>query len=257
MKSIKDRLYVATFSKDALRVARENQLNIEADHTCMSYLLDEENQAQLKAEIKNDLEEAKCEKVIFHGPFTEIHPAAIDHRIVSAGMKRLEEAFSVVKEFGCNRMVVHSGYIPFIYIKEWQVEKSISFWQEFMKDKPADFNIYVENVLEDEPYMMADMMKGIEDPRIKLCLDVGHANALTKEVSIYRWVEVLGPFIGHFHLHNNYGDGDTHQEIGQGSIDFDRLFAVIEEFCSKDVTFTIESRDCEQSVKWLKERGYI
>lgn len=48
-----------------------------------------------------------------------------------------------------------------------------------MASKPADFRLYIENVLEDEPFMLTNMMKKISDPRIGLCLDTGHANAMT------------------------------------------------------------------------------
>ncbi len=257
MKSMKERIYIATFGENAIQVAKENQLNIEVNQTCISYLLDDDNFAKTMADIKKDIEESGSKELIFHGPFTEIHPAAIDHRIVEAGRKRLEEAYSMVKAFSCKKMVVHTGYIPFIYIKSWQVEKSLQFWQDFMKDKPEDFNIYVENVLEDEPYTLAQMMEAMDDSRIKLCLDVGHANAMTKDVDIYEWVRVLGKYIGHFHIHNNYGDGDDHLTLGEGTIDYQRLFDLIQQCCYPGVTFTIESRQCQGSVDWLKEKGYI
>ncbi|MFR8854973.1 MAG: hypothetical protein ACLVHQ_08755 [Oscillospiraceae bacterium] len=89
-------------------------------------------------------------------------------------------------------MVVHNGWLPFIYFKEWQSENGALFWQDFMADKPEDFSIYIENVLEDEPYMMKDMMSRITDDRIKICLDTGHANAMTSEdISVEKWIEVL------------------------------------------------------------------
>lgn len=259
-EKLNDRIYVATFSQDALKVARENGLNLELDHTCISYMLDEENQIQLVEDIQKDLTEAFPSgqgNILFHGPFTEIHPAAIDHRIVEAGRVRLEEAYKIIEKFGAKDMVVHSGYVPFIYIKEWQVERSVEFWQNFMKDKPADFNIYVENVLEDEPYTLAKMMEAIDDERIKICLDIGHANAMTKDVDTYQWIKVLGPHIGHFHLHSNKGDGDSHLSLGQGNLDFEKIFETIDTYCKKEVAFTLECRDCKASVEWLKEHGYI
>lgn len=197
-------------------------------------------------------------RIIVHGPFTEIYPAAIDYRALEFGRRRLEEAFQVCQSIGAEGMVVHSGYVPFIYFKEWQAEKSALFWQDFMADKPADFRIFVENVLEDEPYMIANMMKQISDPRIRLCLDVGHAAAAGKGmIPIEEWIQVLGPYLGHFHLHNNYGDRDSHSAFGDGTMDFHRIFSAIETCCGDDVTFTIESRDCTGSVRWLVENGYL
>ena len=86
-----------------------------------------------------------------------------------------------------------------------------------MEDKPEDFIVCVENVLEDEPYMLLDMMKQISDPRVKLCLDIGHAHAMTSaDIPAEKWIQVLGPHIAHFHLHNNDGSGDSHRPLARG-----------------------------------------
>lgn len=257
MKDLKNRVFIATFSKDAIDVIRDNQLNIEINDTCISEALDRENMANTRRTIRQEILESEAGEVIFHGPFTEIHPGAIDHRIVEAGRKRLEEAYELMRDIGSKKMVVHTGWIPFIYFPNWQVEKSIAFWKSFMEDKPKDFHIYIENVLEDEPNMLKEIVEGVADERVKICLDIGHANAMTKGLDVYRWVEFMGKDIGHFHIHNNYGEEDDHLELGDGSLDFEKIFDVIENYCNDDVTFTIESRDCAGSVKWLKERGYI
>ena len=137
MKDMRERLFIATFSSGAIDSIRENRLNIEINHTCISEDLDPENRTRLLASIKSDIAESGARRVIVHGPFTELYPAAIDYRAV-------EFAASAS---GAESMVVHSGYIPFIYFKEWQAEKSADFWQKFMADKPLDFCLYVENVL--------------------------------------------------------------------------------------------------------------
>ena len=258
MKDMRERLFIATFSSGAIDSIRENRLNIEINHTCISEDLDPENRTRLLASIKSDIAESGARRVIVHGPFTELYPAAIDYKAVEFAMERLEQGYQAASASGAESMVVHSGYIPFIYFKEWQAEKSADFWQKFMADKPLDFCLYVENVLEDEPYMLADMMKQIKDPRIGICLDVGHALAAGRSaVPIEKWIEVLGPHIGHFHIHNNNGEGDTHSPLGHGLLDFHSIFAAAEDYCRPEVTFTIESRDCAESVEWLIDHGYL
>ena len=155
-------------------------------------------------------------------------------------------------------MVVHNGWLPFIYFKEWQAEKGAEFWMDYIEDKPADFRIYVENVLEDEPYMMADMMKNIDDPRIRLCLDVGHAHAVTSaDIPVETWIEVLSPWLGHFHLHNNDGAGDQHNIFTEGTMDMDKILRTIQANCCKDVTFTIEAKEAVACAEWLKTQGWL
>lgn len=258
MLNLKDKLYIATFQNNAIEVAKKYGLGIEYNHPCISKDLDSENREHLLGTMSRDFEESGAKAAVLHGPFTEIIPAGIDYRIREAGRQRLEEAYALCRALDVKKMIVHNGWIPFMYFKEWQAEKGAEFWQDFMKDKPDDFSICVENILEDEPYMMKAMMENITDERIKLCLDTGHANAVTsKDIPVEKWIEVLGPYIGHFHLHNNDGDGDSHGAFDKGSLDMMSIFKVIEENCNKDITYTIEARECEACVKWLIDKGLV
>ena len=223
---MRNKLFIATFSEDALNVAKNFGVGLEINHTCISEDLDPSNRRNLLEQIREDIAAAGVSEpsgLFLHGPFTEIHPAAIDYRARQLGMERLNEAYEAAAALGINRMVVHTGWLPFIYFKGWQAEKGAEFWQKFMSDKPSDFRIYVENVLEDEPYMMLD----------------------------------LGTHIGHFHLHNNDGTGDSHSAFDRGSMDMNSIFSAIDDFCEDDVTLTIEARDARACLEWLHSRKYI
>ena len=261
MEILKDRLFIATFSNDAAETARAYSLGLEINHTCISEALDPPSRSALLAEIRGDMAKSGADvpqKLILHGPFTEIHPAAIDYRMRELGMQRLNEAYEVAAALGVTRMVVHTGWLPFIYFKSWQAEKGAQFWQTFLEDKPADLRIYVENVLEDEPYMLAEMMRQIEDPRIRLCLDVGHANTMTGEnLPVTEWIRVLGPYLAHFHLHNNDGSGDSHAAFADGSMDMREILDTIADRCARDVTFTIEAREPLPCLAWLEANQFL
>lgn len=258
MTNIKDRLYIATFQKNAIATALAYGVGIEYNHACISEALDPANRERLLSEMRCDFIKSGSLRAVLHGPFTEIYPAGIDRRARMMAKERLEEAYEVCAAIDVNDMVVHNGWLPFIYFKEWQAEKGADFWQDFMADKPTDFNIYIENVLEDEPYMFRDMMSKISDKRIKLCLDIGHANAMTqKDIAVERWIEILAPYIGHFHLHNNYGDRDSHGSFESGAMNMISIFDTIENCCDSNVTFTIEAFECLECMKWLSKYGYI
>lgn len=274
MFNIKDRLYIATFQQDATAVAAEYGLGLEINHTCISEDLDPDKRPALLENINRDLDASgRFLMPLLHGPFTEIYPAAIDYRARKMAAERLEEAFEVCRCAGSKKMIVHTGWLPFIYFKDWQAEKGARFWHDFMADKPEDFTLLVESVLEDEPYMLIDFMAHIAElsackdgfiadgavsKRIKLCLDVGHANAMTgADLPVERWIELLGGLIGHFHLHNNDGTADTHSAFDEGAMDMDSVLSAIREHCSDDVTFTIEARDCRSCAEWLASHGYI
>lgn len=255
---MRERLYIATYAENAEEVIRQNGLNVELDDLCYSASLDRENEEDTLKRMKAEITETEAERAIVHGPFTEIIPASIDHRAVELGMERLNEAFRLAERAGVKRMVVHSGYVPLLYFRQWHIEKSCAFWRAFMEDKPKDFHIYIENVFEDEPAVMRELVESIDDPRVKLCLDVGHASAAAgPDCDIFHWIEVLAPYIGHFHLHNNDGKEDLHAPLSEGVLDMEQILRCIEERCAEDVTLTIESRTCQSGVGWLKEKGFL
>ncbi len=274
MFNIKDKLYIATFQQDAAAVAAEYGLGLEINHTCISEDLDPDKRRRLIDSISRDLHVSGGHLVpLVHGPFTEIYPAAIDRRARDMAAERLEEAYGVCRAIGSQKMIVHTGWLPFIYFKEWQAEKGARFWHGFMAHKPEDFGLLVENVLEDEPYMLLDFMMRVAEisagsdgfipdgsvsKRIRLCLDIGHAHAMTgPDMPVEKWIEILGGLIGHFHLHNNDGTADTHSAFDRGSMDMESVFSAIREHCSPDVTFTIEAGDCRACAEWLSSHGYI
>lgn len=253
-----NRIYVATFSEGAIEAIRDNNLNIELNHVCISEMLDEVNVENTLSEMKRDIRESQADHVIVHGPFTEICPASIDHLAVDIGILRLNQAYEVCKRLGVNRMVVHTGFLPFIYYPEWHLEKSIDFWNRFLEDKDEDFHLIIENVFEDNPYMMTELLEKLNDKRAEICFDIGHANAVNKSgKSICEWIEIMGHYISHFHLHNNDGSADQHGGFAKGTMDMREVLKTIDGFCNPNTTMTIEGRKCKDSIIWLKERGYI
>lgn len=250
------KVFVATYSTDALSAIRKYNTGIELNDFCYSENLDADKIDKTFGYIEKELEQSGADDIIIHGPFTEIIPASIDHRAVEFGMNRLEECYSAARKLGVNRMVVHSGFMPLLYFKEWNHEKSVYFWRKFMSDKPENFTIYIENVFEDEPLMMKAIIEELNDPRIKICLDVGHANAVKlPEYPVVRWIEILGEHIGHFHLHNNDGEHDLHLALTQGDMDMDSVMDAIARYCDPQVTMTIESRVLGDSIPWLMEKN--
>ncbi len=251
---MKDRIYVATFAEDAKEVIKACGVNVEFNHICISDCLDEENIEETIFEMKKYWKDCEAQSAVIHGPFTEIIPAGIDHRMVEAGLERLNEAYEVCKELGVNRMVVHTGFVPLMYHKVWHLEKSADFWKKFLEDKSEDFNLLIENVFEDEPYMMKDLIDMINDPRAEICLDIGHANAMSGEdMDVEQWIEVLGRRISHVHIHNNNGFSDEHNHIDCGSLCWKTVLKKLEQYAKEDFTVTIECRDAKGNTELLAE----
>ncbi len=73
-KHMKDQIYVATFSENAIDVIRENGFNIELNDLCISENLDPEKVRDTMEEMKREITASGADKAIIHGPFTEIIP---------------------------------------------------------------------------------------------------------------------------------------------------------------------------------------
>ena len=249
---MKDQIYIATFSENAIEVIDRYGFNIELNDLCISESLDHDQVRDTMKRMKREIAASGAKQAIIHGPFTEIIPASIDHRAVELGLNRLNEAHGVADKLGINRMVVHSGHMPLLYFKEWHRDKSLYFWKAFMQDKPEDFIIYIENVFEDEPLMLKEIIEELDDSRIQICLDVGHANAATcDDYDIHDWIRILGPMIGHLHLHNNDGKEDLHGPLHAGVMDMSAVLDSVKTYCRQDVTMAIESRACASSAEWI------
>lgn len=262
MKS--DNIFVATFSNDALNVAKDFSFGLEINDLCISSNLNIESREVVIDRIRREIEAVYGEdwfsldcnerrKVIFHGPFTELTPAAIDNRAIDLMETRYKETLDIARVFGVKDIVLHDGYIPLIYQKSWHIKKSVEFWKRFLESETDDFTFYIENVFDDEPLTLTEIIDKVDRDNFKICLDVGHANCMTKDYSVEDWIEVMGERIGHFHLHNNDKLGDQHSTFNEGSMDMAGILSLCDQKCSKKVTFTLESRDARPDANFLQK----
>lgn len=157
-----------------------------------------------------------------HGPFFDLSPASFDSCIRKVTMQRFNTVYAIAKKLGAAHIVFHTGFLPQVFYPEGWLSQSIPFWQEFMKDKDDSIAIYLENVFETDYKPLLEVLKSIQHPSFSCCLDVGHVNAYSP-LSIEEWLSALGPYIGHFHLHNNDSHADAHQSLLTGTLNFTAL----------------------------------
>ena len=243
----KTRIYVSTTASDAHTVAEQCGLGIEIAEYCTAWNMDDKfREVHPKVLEKIDGISHK----VLHAPFNELFPCAIDHRARELAAERYRQAISLAKDYGATKVIVHGGYNPWIYFPVWYVGESIKFWKAFLQEDPG-VEIVLENVLETEPQWLLDIVKGVEDPCLRLCLDVGHVNAYSK-IPVMDWLKVWAPYLSHFHIHNNDGSWDTHSALDCGTIPMRELLKQAENLCP-NATFSLELMEAEPSVCWLLE----
>ena len=247
----KENLYLSTIASDAVPMAKEYGIHLEIAEYCTAWNMDDEFTAtDASVQVKLD----GIERKVLHAPFNELFPCAIDRKARALAADRYRQAIELAKRYGSTKVIIHGGYNPWIYYPVWYVEQSILFWKEFLKEDPG-VEIVLENVLETEPQWLLDIVKGVDDPRLKLCLDIGHVNAYSK-IPLMDWLESWTPYLSHFHVHNNDGSRDQHNELNDGTIPMKEFLIRAEELCP-NATFTFELMKDEPSIKWLAENGLI
>lgn len=244
---IKDKLYLSTIDANAQKIARGHGVGLEIAEYCTAWNMDEKFR-ETDSVVRHKL--TGIPNRILHAPFNELFPCAIDKKARALAADRFRQAIAIAKCYGATKVVIHGGYNPRIYYPVWYMEQSILFWKEFLKDDPG-VEIVLENVLEEIPDMLLEIVKGVAHPQLRLCLDVGHVNAYS-QIPVTEWVEQWAPYLSHFHIHNNDGSWDSHSALMEGSIPMAQLFATIAEKCP-NATITLELLQAEQSVRWLLE----
>lgn len=242
-----DRIYLSTIDPAAGDVARHYDLGIEIAEFCTAWNMDRELPA-----VEKTLEETLTgiSRRVLHGPFNELFPCAIDPKARQLAAFRFSQAAALAQVYGAGKLVLHGGFNPQMYYPQWYVEQSILFWREFLTKLPDGLTVCVENVLEPAPDMLLDIVRGVEDSRLRLCLDVGHVNAYSK-IPAKTWIEESGEYLSHLHIHNNDGSWDTHSALYEGTLPIRELLEIA--MGQEGVTATLELPDCLPSVKWLLE----
>ncbi|MGE4352782.1 MAG: sugar phosphate isomerase/epimerase family protein [Oscillospiraceae bacterium] len=252
-RNIRDRLYISTVASDAVVMAKEYGLGLEIADFCVAANMDESFEPYGRYGVEKMDHGGE---MTFHFPFAELCPCAIDPLVRAVTRQRHEQALSLALSHGIAKMIVHAGYIPLVYYPEWFIAESIKYWHDFLMDRPGNIDICLENVMEGDPQMLSDIVKGVDDPRLRICLDVGHASHSVSDTPLDVWIDTLAGYITHVHLHNNDRNVDRHWELGRGTIPMEETICRLIDACPA-ASFTVECMEAAPSVKWLSEKGFL
>ena len=244
-----DRLYLSTIDPEAGKLARAFGLGIEIADYCTAMNMDDNFEAT-DAALREQL--SGIARRLFHGPFNELFPCAIDPLARRLAAFRYDQALRLSQRYGAAKLILHGGYSPRLYFPCWYVEQSVLFWREFLDLHPGNYEICLENVMEEEPELLRSIVSQVDDPRLGLCLDVGHVNVYSR-IPAEKWLACWGEFLSHAHLHNNDGTADTHSALHQGSLPM----ALLIDALPSAATATLELPQIGENIQWLKTQGIL
>lgn len=222
-------------------------------------LLDDEDTLRRRIELYMP-HAAKKQGDNLHGVFYDICLNSFDRQIRMISEKRVDLSMEIAHKLSCDKVIFHTnfipGFIPGFYIKAW-VEKNAAYYRKICAAYP-EMTVCVENMFDFDPDMITRLAEEMADvDNFGVCFDIAHINVHDGKCD--DWASRLSKHIKHLHINDNDGVADLHLPVGDGNVDWEDFFGVMDEY---DIStgLLIEVRaldDFEKSMKYLTEMGFI
>ncbi|MGM0396853.1 MAG: sugar phosphate isomerase/epimerase family protein [Bacillota bacterium] len=165
---------------------------------------------KLIEEYGNKLTELDGLKAI-HGPFLDLKPSSPDKDIRKISQIKYGRTLQIAHKLDVDYVIFHSQINPYLnqqFLRDLNNRQAAAFWRSLMGLSPYKGRVVIENVFEESPYMLKELIDEINHDRIAVNLDIGHMNI--GYCSLREWVEVLGDYVEYVHVHGNNGIEDQH-----------------------------------------------
>lgn len=184
-----------------------------------------------------------------HLPFHDLQPGSIDDLILQASRERLQRAMRVASLYSPRFLVGHNNFIPLYtdFFSKW-LSRATQTWRRVLEVWPDAPPLYLENVREQDPRPIEDLLGELADCRVKFCFDTGHWFSYgggSQYGNLSVWMQTLSPYMAQMHLHDNEGVSDQHLGLGQGTVPWDELFDDLE-CLSLSPGITLEQHEKEE-----------
>jgi sugar phosphate isomerase/epimerase len=178
-----------------------------------------------------------------HGP-REGDPNDVE-TLENVYMPKLVKVLSIMPDLDMRILTIHLWLDP-RFLNRDAIAYKVDFLKRLIeRAKEAGITICLENLSETAVHL-AGVFKAL--PHLNMTLDMGHAQLLSKENTTYGFIREYPDRIQHIHVHDNRGgnspDDDLHLPVGEGIVDFKRIFQQLKRigYCG---TMTLELRPWE------------
>lgn len=228
----------------AIEVALEYDLGIELMAFAYPEVLDGDWRAirdeykQLLAPIRGD--------ITLHGPFMDMVSGSPDPRINAVCVARYSSAIRIAHELGARNLVFHANFIGTLhnqfYRDGWH-ERNVEFWIPLAEyAETHGVTLALENMWEFDPTIIGDLIRAVNHPSLRACVDVGHAHLFSdRKFNFDEWIAVMRPFIVEYHMNNNNGVLDEHFGFDweHGTLNYHTLLPKLRQ-AAPDATMVLE-----------------
>ncbi len=190
-----------------------------------------------------------------HAPFMDLSPGGVDRAVRAITREKLTKAAAMANILQARGMVCHPGYNKWFFDKRLQLwlDSSADTWDAVLKEADRDLPVMIENIFEEEPSTLLELLARFQGRNLAFCFDSGHFNLFSK-VSMEAWLVPFRDRIGEMHLHDNHGVWDEHLPVGEGTFPFRELKSFVKTL--HNVIYTTEIHDesrVPEGIRNLKE----
>jgi sugar phosphate isomerase/epimerase len=183
-------------------------------------------------------------EISLHGPFMDLSPGGVDRKIKEVTLDRLTKVMELAYYFKPKTIVFHPGYEKWKFdgnVKLW-LESSLQTWRPLVeRAEKIGLVLAIENVFEETPDSIQNLLEEIDSPYLRFCFDTGHHHVFSK-APFSIWLGALGRYLIEVHLHDNHKEMDEHLPVGEGGFDFKGFFNLLSQFKLSPI-YTIEPHE--------------
>ena len=193
----------------------------------------------------------------FHAPFVDLSPGGFDPKVLEITRFRFSQVMDLADKVGPLQIVFHPGFdeFRFAFREELWIENSLRVWGELLEAASrVNTRVCLENVFDTRPDHLAQLREQL-GKELGFCLDIGHF-LIFSQVTLPEWLDAFSDGLFELHLHDNNGQRDLHQPVGEGSFDFKSLFNRIEAE-GLDPVIVLEHHTREETIRSLKNFQHL
>jgi sugar phosphate isomerase/epimerase len=164
--------------------------------------------------------------VTAHAPIFDLNPGSLDVVIRKHTRRCWERAIGVSGALGAKQINFHMGFLPLLpqtAFPGWMA-LSLETWERIVGlATDAGLTLCLENMFEPTPQLLLELRAQLDPRHVAFTLDIAHAH-IYGTVGPETWWRELSGEIREVHLHDTDMFSDDHLMIGEGSLDWRRVF---------------------------------
>ena len=223
---------------ECLELAHEHELGMELVAFSIPHVLDG-GWRDLMKRYKVNLADLPG-PLTMHGPFMDLVSGSPDERINDIAYGRYEHVIRIAAALNVRQVVLHANYIGLLhndfYRQGWH-QRNVDFWGPLGDyAKAYGVIIAIENMWEYDPGIIGNLLRELDHPFLKSCIDVGHANLFSDpDITIETWLSTLDDRVIELHMNNNNGVMDEHYGFNwdQGVLNYESLLPKLRKLTNK------------------------